>query len=130
MATINLNSILSETVDITNSVITESVTSKPLPDFDVILQEWSYRCDSGYPTIGKKSDMIHLQAILEEMEIENPYPKVKMTEAPAITVDAAHWKQVFGAENINRLYPKHGKEIMQIFMYFIQMITDKHGQNL
>ena len=47
MATINLNSILSETVDNTNSVITESVTSKPLPDFDAILQEWSYRCDAG-----------------------------------------------------------------------------------
>jgi hypothetical protein len=67
--------------------------------------------------------MIHLQAILEEMEIENPYPKVKMTEAPAIKVDAAHWKQVFSAENINRLYPKHGKEIMQIFKAYVPNTT-------
>jgi len=81
MAKINLNSILSETTNNPNSVITESVTSKPLPDFNSILQEWSYRCESGYPTIGKKSDMIHLQEMLNEMGIENPFPKVKLTEA-------------------------------------------------
>lgn len=50
-------------------------------DFDAILKEWSYRCDAGYPTIGKKKDMIHLQEILKEMGIENPFPKVKLTEA-------------------------------------------------
>lgn len=83
-------------------------------DFDAILKEWSYRCDSGYPTVGKKEDMIHLQEILKEMGIENPFPKVKLTEAPS-----AHWKQVFSPENINRLYPKHGKEIMQIFKAYV-----------
>jgi hypothetical protein len=30
----------------------------------------------------KKEDMIHLQEILKEMGIENPFPNVKLTEAP------------------------------------------------
>jgi hypothetical protein len=119
MTKISLNSILSESITKTNSGITEeSGASKLLPDFDAILKEWSYRCDSGYPVMGKKEDMIHLQEVLKEMGIENPFPKIKITEAPDSTV-SAHWKQVFSPENINRLYPKHGKEIMQIFKAYV-----------
>lgn len=106
-------------------IVTEAVDySKPLAtipedisiDFDAILKEWSYRCEFGYPTIGKKEDMIHLQEILKEMGIENPFPKVKLTEAPE---SVGHWKQVFSVDNINRLYPKHGKEILQIFKAYV-----------
>jgi len=69
------------------TVIIESVVETVIPEinYDAILTEWSYRCESGYPTIGKKSDMIHLQEILKEMGIENPFPKVKLTEATTKT---------------------------------------------
>ena len=52
------------------------------------------------------------------MGIENPFPKVKLTEAPE---SVGHWKQVFSVDNINRLYPKHGKEILQIFKHMCQI---------
>jgi hypothetical protein len=48
-------------------------------DFDAILLEWSYRCDKGYPDMNDRSDMLHLQAILEEKGIESPFEK--LTEA-------------------------------------------------
>lgn len=58
----------------------ELVESKKSIDFDFILREWSYRCDKGYPVMGDPSDMLHLQNILEELGVENPFPKI--TEAP------------------------------------------------
>jgi len=90
-------------------------------DFDAILKEWSYRCDAGYPTIGKKKDMIHLQEILNEMGIENPFPKVKLTEAPATTkksATAVKSHKIFNAEYLNSLYPKHSKSIMDAFRMY------------
>jgi len=102
------------------TVIIESVVETVIPkiNYDAILTEWSYRCDSGYPTIGKKSDMIHLQEILKEMGIENPFPKVKLTEARATskkpaTTNKTH--KIFNAEYINNVYPKHGSAIMQAY---------------
>lgn len=84
------------------TVIIESVVETVIPEinYDAILTEWSYRCESGYPTIGKKSDMIHLQEILKEMGIENPFPKVKLTEAPT-QIAAKKKKDTFTAADVN-----------------------------
>ena len=109
--------------DTVQSIVdTVEVNQLPLPDFDVILREWSYRCDSGYPTIGKKSDMIHLQEILSEMGIENPYTKIKMIEAPE-TSDSSlssttNPHKIFNATYLNDLYPKHSKSIMDVYRMY------------
>jgi hypothetical protein len=58
-------------------VITETVTSKPKPDTDAILAEWSWRCDKGYPDFNDKSDMIKLQEVLDEMGIELPFNRIQ-----------------------------------------------------
>ena len=79
---LSLESLLSKVQEnVQETVITESVIEASIPviDFDDILTEWSYRCDSGYPTVGKQSDMLHLQAILEEKGIESPFER--LTEA-------------------------------------------------
>ncbi len=83
-------------------------------DIEAILSEWAWRCDKGYPDFNNTADKIKLQEVLDEMKIELPFKRI--TEAP---VKTAHWKQVFSPENINRLYPKHGKEIMQIFKAYV-----------
>ena len=44
--------------------VTEAITF----DLDTVLEEWSYRCASGFPTYGKTEDMIHLQNILDTNE--------------------------------------------------------------
>jgi hypothetical protein len=62
--------------------------------------------------------MIHLQEILKEMGIENPFPKVKLTEAPATSKKPATTiksHKIFNAEYLNSLYPKHSKSIMDAF---------------
>lgn len=56
--------------------VTEAITF----DLDTVLEEWSYRCASGFPTYGKTEDMIHLQNILDERNI--PLPFKRITEAP------------------------------------------------
>ena len=58
-------------------VITETVTSKPKPDTEAILAEWSWRCDKGYPDFNNKNDMIKLQEVLDEMGIELPFKRIK-----------------------------------------------------
>jgi hypothetical protein len=101
---LSLESLLSKVQEnVQETVITESVIEASIPviDFDDILTEWSYRCDSGYPTVGKQSDMLHLQAILEEKGIESPFER--LTEAPAQI--AAKKKKDTGAPDIS-LYPK------------------------
>ena len=77
--TINLDDLLNsneensseEVVEILKESIVETAKSieenAPLPDFDAIVTEWSYRCDKGYPDMKNKSDMIKLQEILNEM---------------------------------------------------------------
>jgi hypothetical protein len=90
--TINLDDILNsneeasseETIEILKESIAETVKSieenTPLPDFDAIVTEWSYRCDKGYPDMKSKSDMIKLQEILDEMGIKSPFKRVQLTE--------------------------------------------------
>ena len=91
--TINLDDLLNsneensseEVVEILKESITETVKSieenAPLPDFDAIVTEWSYRCDKGYPDMKNKSDMIKLQEILNEMGVKSPFKQVQLTEA-------------------------------------------------
>jgi len=90
--TINLDDILNsneeasseETIEILKESIAETAKSieenAPLPDFDAIVTEWSYRCDKGYPDMKNKSDMIKLQEILDEMGIKSPFKRVQLTE--------------------------------------------------
>ena len=90
--TINLDDLLNsneensseEVVEILKESITETAKSieenAPLPDFDAIVTEWSYRCDKGYPDMKSKSDMIKLQEILNEMGIKSPFKRVQLTE--------------------------------------------------
>jgi len=86
--TINLDDLLNsneetsseETIEILKESIAETVKSieenTPLPDFDAIVTEWSYRCDKGYPDMKSKSDMIKLQEILDEMGIKSPFKQI------------------------------------------------------
>jgi hypothetical protein len=85
-------------------------------DIDTILDEWSYRCASGFPTYGKTEDMLHLQSILDERAISLPFERI--TEAPkTITRKISNTKQhpIFNAEYLNMLYPKHSKSIMDAY---------------
>jgi len=87
--TINLDDILNsneeasseETIEILKESIAETAKSieenAPLPDFDAIVTEWSYRCDKGYPDMKNKSDMIKLQEILNEMGIKSPFKQIE-----------------------------------------------------
>jgi len=86
MSKLNLDSILNHTEEAHTSSIAETVVhtyTDPVITFDMdtVLREWAYRCDKGYPEVGNVSDMWHLQEILKEMGIENPFPQI--TEAPA-----------------------------------------------
>ena len=67
---------------LTESVITETIQdNKPSPNLDAILQEWSWRCDKGYPDFNNLSDRFKLQEVLDEMKIDLPFER--MAEAPA-----------------------------------------------
>jgi hypothetical protein len=73
MAKINLNSILAETKDAVERIEkTVEVAQQPLPDFDAILMEWSWRCEKGYPDFNNKKDMIALKEVLNEMNLSIP----------------------------------------------------------
>ena len=90
--TINLDDLLNsneensseEVVEILKESIVETAKSieenAPLPDFDAIVTEWSYRCDKGYPDMKSKSDMIKLQEILNEMGVKSPFKQIQLTE--------------------------------------------------
>ena len=46
---------------LTESVITETIQdNKPSPNLDAILQEWTWRCDKGYPDFNNLSDRFKL----------------------------------------------------------------------
>ena len=60
-------------------LISESVkpaATKPLPNLDAILEEWSWRCDKGYPDFNNLSDRFALQEVLDEMNIELPFERI------------------------------------------------------
>ena len=70
MAKINLNSILSEPKNAVERIAeTVEVAQKPLPNFDAILMEWSWRCEKGYPDFDNKKDIAALREVLKEMNL-------------------------------------------------------------
>jgi hypothetical protein len=84
MDKLNLDLLLNQIEDIrTEDILTEDIQSE-VPvlkiDLDSILHEWCFRCDKGYPELDDVSDMWHLQNILSERNIENPFPLI--TETP------------------------------------------------
>jgi hypothetical protein len=116
MAKINLNSILADDKNAVERIEeTVEVAQQPLPDFDAILLEWSYRCDKGYPDLNNKKDMYQLQLVLEEMGIENPFKLI--SEAPAKTKKAPT-HPIFNAEYLTSIYPKHSRAIMDAYRNF------------
>jgi hypothetical protein len=122
MAKINLNSILADDKNAVERIEeTVEVAQQPLPDFDAILLEWSYRCDKGYPDLNNKKDMAILQNILFEMGIKNPF---NLTEAPddALEDDPelvfVTGADIFTKEYLDSVYPKHSRAIMDAYRKF------------
>lgn len=56
--------------------VRKSMPAYQLPDLDAILEEWSWRCDKGYPDFNNISDRIKLQEVLDEMGIELPFQRI------------------------------------------------------
>ena len=118
--TINLDDLLNsneensseEAVEILKESISETAKpieeNAPLPDFDAIVTEWSYRCDKGYPDMKSKSDMIKLQEILNEMGVKSPFKQIEEKKLPKT-------HKIFNSEHINKVYPKHGSAIMSAY---------------
>jgi hypothetical protein len=86
MDAINLDDLIKSEEKIEPTVVGGAMGMEPIPveehvsiNSEHILEEWSYRCESGYPTYGKQEDMIHLQNILDENNI--PLPFERITEA-------------------------------------------------
>jgi hypothetical protein len=83
MAKINLNSILAETKNAVERIEeTVEVAQQPLPNFDAILMEWSWRCEKGYPDFNNKKDILALKEVLKEMNL--PIPDSLITEAEPV----------------------------------------------
>jgi len=83
---IRLNDYLkNEDETLKKEVLSEAVNSnsqfKSLPNLDVIISEWSWRCAKGYPDFDSKADRIKLQEVLDEMNIELPFERIQLTEA-------------------------------------------------
>jgi hypothetical protein len=81
---IKLDTLLTETNNIDSqeaSLVTENTTEIPksIPDIDAILNEWTWRCEKGYPDFNNPSDMYKLQEVLIDMGIESPF---ELLEAP------------------------------------------------
>jgi len=56
--------------------VRKSMSTYQLPDLDAILEEWSWRCDKGYPNFNNTSDRIKLQEVLDEMGIPVPFERI------------------------------------------------------
>ena len=75
---------------------------------DELINEWSYRLKDGLPDMTDPDKVNVLKQILSEGNYG------ELDEAPAGTIKE-EWHQIFTPEYINGIYPKHGKEIMEIF---------------
>jgi hypothetical protein len=129
MAKINLNSILSETKNAVERIEeTVEVAQQPLPDFDAILMEWSWRCEKGYPDFNNKKDMLALKEVLKEMNLsEIDIQRVGLTQLnealsqeqqDAVTASAS----LFTVENINKL--GYGNYVNKIVNAFAEYTTN------
>ena len=73
MAKINLNTILEDDKNVVERITeTVEVAQQPLPNFDAILMEWSWRCEKGYPDFNNKKDIAVLKEVLNEMNLSVP----------------------------------------------------------
>lgn len=77
-------------------------------NYEDILREWSYRCDSGSPVYGNTKDMIHLQNILDENNIPLPFDRI--SEAPADHSITDDYAMLYG------LLPKDKKIKFDLFI--------------
>jgi hypothetical protein len=80
---IDLDNLFKSEEKIEPTVVGGAMGMEPIPveehisiNTEHILEEWSYRCESGYPTYGKRDDMIHLQNILDERSISLPFERI------------------------------------------------------
>ena len=77
---------IAPTTNITDSsLITESTYTTSVKtniDIEAILNEWTWRCNKGYPDFNNTEDRIKLQEVLDEMGIELPFERIHIiTEA-------------------------------------------------
>jgi hypothetical protein len=80
---IDLDNLFKSEEKIEPTVVGGAMGMEPIPveehvsvNTEHILEEWSYRCESGYPIYGKREDMIHLQNILDENNIPLPFNRI------------------------------------------------------
>jgi hypothetical protein len=123
MAKINLNSILSETKNAVERIVeTVEVAQLPLPDFDAILMEWSWRCEKGYPDFNNKKDIAALKEVLKEMNLS----EIDIQGVGLTQLDEALSKEhkaaikasesLFTAESIAKLgYSRYANKIINVF---------------
>jgi hypothetical protein len=99
---IKLDTLLTETNNIDSqeaSLVTKNTTEIPksIPDIEAILNEWTWRCEKGYPDFNNPSDMYKLQEVLDEMGINLPFDKIKISEAdlnrPTVTTNETSLKE-------------------------------------
>ena len=108
MAKINLNSILADDKNAVERIVeTVEVAQQPLPNFDAILMEWSWRCEKGYPDFDNKKDIAALREVLKEMNLSENLLLEKAAALPK--------SNIFNKEYLDKLYPKHSAAIMKAF---------------
>jgi hypothetical protein len=114
MDAINLDDLIKSEEKIEPTVVGGAMGMEPIPveehvsvNTEHILEEWSYRCESGYPTYGKREDMIHLQNILDERSI--PLPFERITEEPMFISDYDLIAKDFG--KLYKAMPSDAKKV-------------------
>jgi len=119
MAKINLNSILSDDKNAVERIEeTVEVAQQPLPDFDAILMEWSWRCEKGYPDFNNKKDMVALKEVLKEMNLsEIDIQGVGLNQLDEAKAAKIPTSSIFNADYLNGkdLYPKYSAGIMKAY---------------
>ena len=119
MAKINLNSILSDDKNAVERITeTVEVAQQPLPNFDAILMEWSWRCEKGYPDFNNKQDMTALKEVLKEMNLsEIDIQGIGLTQLDEAKPAKIPASSIFNADYLNGkdMYPKHSAGIMKAY---------------
>ena len=138
--TINLDDLLNsneensseEVVEILKESITETAKSieenAPLPDFDAIVTEWSYRCDKGYPDMKSKSDMIKLQEILNEMGVASPFKRIEELTAQQRAAKAAKAKAAKSPATVKKKVSKKPSTAGNLAKFMALVNGEAEGQ--
>lgn len=80
---------------------------------DELINEWSYRLKDGLPDMTDPDKV----SVLKQIIAEGNYGE--LDEAPGASVKVDEWHKIFTPDYINTIYPKHGKEIMDIFKKYV-----------